>query len=31
MLEPQIMADKIKKINFFARDFLDQIPDQEQT
>ena len=29
MLEPQIMADKIKKINFFARDFLDQIPEEK--
>jgi len=29
MLEPQIMADKIKKINFFARNFLDQIPEEK--
>ena len=29
MLEPETMADKIKKINFFARDFLDQIPEEK--
>ena len=29
MLEPKIMAEKIKSINFFARDFLDQIPEDK--
>ena len=29
MLEPQVMADKIKSINYFAREFLDQIPEDK--
>ena len=29
MLEPQIMAEKIKKINFFAGEFLNQIPEDK--
>ena len=29
MLEPQVMADQIKSINYFAREFLDQIPEDK--
>ena len=29
MLEPQVMANKIKSINYFAREFLDQIPEDK--
>ena len=29
MLEPQVMADKIKSINYFAREFLDHIPEDK--
>jgi len=29
MLEPKIMVEKIKSINFFARKFLDQIPEDK--